>query len=127
MIEFYKQHSIAIKMWGVITGLLILGLFIVYITSSSESDTGKADKYAQQSANSNAESVVHETNANAISEQAEAVAEDREDAKQEYAKAKKKIKKGKYEEIRNKPVVVTFNDLDARERKLLARLRKQQG
>lgn len=122
-----ERHKHAIQIGLTLLAVVMIGLLFAYCSSSSEVQTDKADKYAQQSANSHVESVQAETNANVIAEQIEAVSEDREEAKKQYAKAKKKISKVQYEKIVNQPVVIDTNDLDARERKLLARLRKQQS
>lgn len=117
-----------IEIWGTIGGLLIVGLLFAYCTSGSHVEVPKADKQANISAAANTNSVIHETEANNIAGEVKKAEANTNSARKEYktavVKARKPVKVKKYEETRNKPVVVSDRDLSGRKSKLLTELRK---
>lgn len=117
-----------IEIWGAIVGVLVIGLWFAWCSSSSTVNVPKADKQANISAAANANSVMHETEANTIAVEVKKAEVKTNSARKEFKKsataARKPVKREKYEKIRNTPVTIDRDDVDARERKLLPKLRK---
>jgi copper chaperone CopZ len=133
MKKFYEKHKHAIHIGGAIVGMLLVCVVAIYLTSSSETSTPKADEFGKQSANSHAESVTLESEANTIAEQVGKVDQQRvaegknvESSKSGLKGRTEKLNKSRseYEKVRNTPVTVDTNDLDDRERRLFAELKR---
>lgn len=114
---------------AVILGIVALGVLLTWWHASSVTNVHKAEEYNRQSANANAISVQAETNANVTATQIEAVEVQRQSAKRDaqtaraakdQAEVNRNKRKVEYENFRKKGVVVSNDDLDARERQLIA-------
>lgn len=120
MTDLKPQH-IAIGLVGFIL-ICIVGM---YCSSSSETNTRKADRHAVNANTAHQESIVHEKEAEVLAEEGRAIEKERIQATKTYQKSKPgKVDRSKYEKVTKEPVVISGDDLDARERKLLARLKE---
>src|ERR1044072_8877870 len=121
------RTKITLQIWVTIAALLVIGLWFAWCSSSSDVNVPKANVQSNISANANANSVKAETEANTIAGEIKHAETNTNSARKEFKKAvtaaRKPVKREKYEKIRNTPVTVDRNGVDARERKLLTKLR----
>jgi hypothetical protein len=113
--------------------LTSISLLFAYCGADSTVNVPKADQYAANSNASHTQSVQAETDANNINSQSQVVEAKRQTAKSESEAATVSVRnnaenvkqrKAEYAKVRNTVPVVSADDLDARERKLLTKLRK---
>jgi preprotein translocase subunit SecF len=133
MRNYYEWHKKEIWIGGVIVFMLIVCVVGIYLNSSSLVSTPKADEFGRQSAEAHTESVAKEAEADAIAEQIEQVEGERQKQKQRVESSRSRLQtsrdklnksKENYEKVVSQPVAVSDDDLDARERKLYADLKR---
>lgn len=116
-----------------IAGMLVVALIGLYLTSDTLTDTRKADKLADASSASHTESLISETQADAVAAQVEAKEAERVEALRELSisrettlrqKEELQTLRSKYDAIRKNKPVISDDNLTDRERKLLTELRE---
>lgn len=131
MLNKLRNNSYLVLGAVAVGGAILFWVLFAWFSASSETNVPKAEDFNKQSSNSHIESVKSEGNANVTAEQVKAIDARRIEADRmaRVAKATKneavnKLNKrtDEYETFRKKGTVVSSDDLDARERKLLSDL-----
>ncbi len=106
--------------------LLCVCIFGLYCSASSETNTDKADQHAVNANTAHQESLEAEKQVEVLAEEGKAIEKERIAEEKKYRKSKPgKVDRSEYEKVINEPTVINGDDLDPRERKLLADLKRQ--
>lgn len=131
MKDFLAKYKTPLRVVGGLVILVAVVLTFAWCSASSGDGVPKANEYNRQSANAEIESIKLEANANVAAAQIEVVEAKRQtalaDANTAIAEKDKAVnnlrkRNDDYETFKKKGVVVSGDNLDARERKLLADL-----